>query len=217
MGIDAEMFVRTMASVTEKEVRKAAVAACSVFGANRFFLMTPQRAVEWQDLPRHAFEIVKSIEQDGPTIEPEPGETFIQVHLQTRYWGPGYERGDLAFIVTLAAWLERRFPESEVWYGGDSSGVLHERLGRRLRAEMIAHAAGDHGADYRIGSPMSGTPVQRCAFCADAPMSECRWGCGKVGFHCCGCGLYRLVSEKTGHVEGESYGRWPDEEKGARS
>lgn len=202
MGISARMFVRTKAAVTAKEVRRASVAMCMVFGPSRFWIDHEQK--------RHALEVVTKYEQDGPTIRPRPGETFICVHLSTRYWGPGYERGDLGLICGVAEFLERRFPKGVVWYGGDSSGVLAERFDAKARAALFDHAAGEHGADYRAGFAQD-PKTEHCDFC-DCAMSTSRWGSNLVGFVCMGCDRYRLVV--GGGSTAEAIGRWPDERKG---
>jgi hypothetical protein len=200
MGIDAEMFVRSTAKHTEEEVRKIAWEMCAVFGVDNFDVR--------RDGPyaRHALEIVDKYEQDGPTIKPRKGETFIRVFLATRYWGPGYERGNLALILAVAEWLERKFPKGAVWYGGDSSGVCAEPLDKAARSKLMDHAASAHGVDYHVGHGRYPSG-ETCEFC-NVSMSEYRWGGGSTGYICLGCNLYRLVP--TSGPATEAVGRWPD-------
>lgn len=206
MGIDAKMFVRTRDVVTEAYVKESAWLLCAVFGADEFFVD--------RDSGRRALSIVSEFTQDGPTLTPEPGETFIHCHLFTRYWGPGYERGALGLIIGVAMWLEKRFPGGVVWYGGDSSGVCAIPFDAKARDEFIAHAASDRGADYRtLRNRIWGDPPQSCEFCGPQ-MTPCRWGGGTTGYVCMGCRLHRLVT-KEGVIVGESTRGWPDEVKAA--
>lgn len=62
-------------------------------------------------------------EQDGPCIISAEDEQLIEVDLLARYFRRDYLRGPWRELRAIAEWLEKRFPGSEVWYGGDSSGV----------------------------------------------------------------------------------------------
>ena len=44
---------------------------------------------------------------------------WLDVGILETYYGRGYERGDIEYIVTLSRWLEHRIPESQIWYGHD--------------------------------------------------------------------------------------------------
>ena len=48
----------------------------------------------------------------------------IHVLLTGRYYGPGYERGDLPFYLSLRRWFLSRLPRCEVWYGADEAVEL---------------------------------------------------------------------------------------------
>jgi hypothetical protein len=118
MGIDACMLIKTRADIT------------------------PEQLYEWTVDLKDAFDspfgyslgIIDEYRQDGPTILPARGETLIEVGMMGRYYGKGYERGDLLAIVGLADWLDRRIPQSEVWYGGDS--VCMELFDAGARQEL---------------------------------------------------------------------------------
>src|ERR1700679_1890441 len=124
MGIDAEMFVRQRGqALTQEEALEASYWMCAALGTNNFFV---------EDKGHHALSIVTAWDedyyeelkgkvvwtQDGLHIEAEPGEQFIRVHLLTRYYGPGYERGNWMLLRTTIEWLKCRWPDSAVWYGG---------------------------------------------------------------------------------------------------
>src|SRR5690242_12691729 len=173
MGIDAEMFVRTMQPLSEHAVREMAWELAEAFGAERFWIF------KRPNYERRALQIIDEWTQDGPTLHPLPGEQFIAVAPATRYYGIGYERGDLPFLIALAEWLEARIPSGSVWYGGDSSGVHAEPFDSGVRRQLFAHFAvhghrpydgdprvNDGRRDF-IGSREIKQPI--CAFC-EQPM-----------------------------------------------
>lgn len=187
MGIDAEMFVRTKAKITKEQVRDLAYHLGSAFGADRFWIFKDRgEGIP----PRHCLEIVNKYDQDGPTIKPEKGETFIRVHPATRYYGEGYERGDLPFLIMLAEWLERNIPGGEVWYGGDSSGVCAEKFDKRARKRYldlyckVGHHPYSGAFDTDHGD---GVKAPICKFCWKK-MRRYGWGKNYAPFHCSGCG-----------------------------
>lgn len=203
MGIDAEMFVRTKSHISEAMFRKLRWEMVAAFGADRFWI--------WDDAhdKQHALERVFEYRQDGDTILPEAGETFLRVNLGTRYYGcDGYERGDLPFIVAVADFLERRVDGGEVWYGGDSSGVCAAPFGREVREKYLDHFAVVGRMPY-AGDPRSGRQDwlgdnhdwahRRCHFC-DEPMMRNGSGAGFALLQCYGCGF----SEQT-HDHGKTW------------
>lgn len=137
--------------------------------------------------------------QDGPPIFSEPGETFIEAHLWTRYYGPGYERGNWPIIKLTAEWLETRFPGGEVWYGGDSSGICAEKFDAAAREEIHKLYLTDGHKPYTgFFGTFSGRQKakQTCDFCGGAAMINSGGGGGTEFWHCAGCGLHRVVDEK---------------------
>lgn len=204
MGIDAELLVRNKSPLSEREVRKVSFALVEAFGVSNFLVSGPGEYSP-NDPGEHALRIVPVYKQDGPAIHPREGEQLIRVGLFHRYYGQGYERGNLPLIVAIADWLEKRFSNSEIWYGGDSSGVCAEPFPESARAALFDYFCRVGHQPYRTAG--SG---QTCAFCADAEMVACRFGGGTVGYACQGCHLRRLVS-KSGLVR-ESWRKWPDEE-----
>ncbi len=126
MGVDAQMFIRTRETITEERLKILSWQICESFGSTWFLVSRPG---EWSWLPegRRALTLCERYEQDGPDILPEPGESFVEVHLSCRYYGPQYERGPLPIILAIARWL-RSHIHGEVWYGGDSSGFCAEPM-----------------------------------------------------------------------------------------
>ena len=129
----------------------------------------------------------------------------------SRYYGPGYERGDYATIYLVAQWIERMIPGGEVWYGGDSSGVNATRFDKDAREALLDHFFEFGNGPYENGFG-SGMPAVPCTFCGDEPMAH-YGGYGTISYwECCGCGrkaLYekrydtlRLLARGTSFVQG---------------
>lgn len=211
MGIDAEMLVRVKREVPDDEVRALRMALGGAFGAERFsiFRAVGQRGeAPLQDSydpetgwtkGRHLIERSSVFEQDGPSIEPEEGETLLRVHLATRFYGIGYERGDLPTILSVARFLRDK-TGGEVWYGGDSSGVCARLLDDAFERELWDHFVAVQHEPYYKPDMWGGDniPNVHCAFC-NHPMR--RFGSGSNGmyapFYCRGCGA-RVVTNDGG-------------------
>lgn len=129
--------------------------------------------------------------QDGPDIYAEPGEYLLEVALWTRYYGPGYERGDILTICAVAEWIEANMQPCEVWYGGDSSGVCVEPFGAAAREALRKHLYSRQGRDYFKHGERSGFPTPApCGLCVPGENRLNRHGWGKdyVAVNCAGCG-----------------------------
>lgn len=82
-------------------------------------------------------------DQDGPFIIAREGEQFIEAHPFELYFHEDYPRGHWPRIEAVTQWLEKAFPDDEIWYGGDSSGFLafhltpsrREQLGRLFASQ----------------------------------------------------------------------------------
>lgn len=199
MGINAKMLVRTTATLTQEEVRRLSYHLASSLGADNF----------WIDREEHgALAIVPEWDQDGPTLYPKRGETFIRVYLTTRYYGPGYERGDLLIICAVAEWCEQNIPNAEVWYGGDSSGVCVEPFSAEERTKLRQHLyMPDKGREYyneyrSVGNlPGDDIPlpdISACKLCISNHRPQ-RYGYGSTfaAYLCRGCGT-RFVTHDAG-------------------
>lgn len=195
MGVDAEMFVRVKGgNYTREAVKRIAYDLGSAFGPDKFWIF---KDCSWADdgSVRHAATLIEKYEQDGPDIEPEDGEQFIQIHPATRYYGEGYERGNLPFLIMLAEWLERRIPGGVVWYGGDSSGVEAEPFDKAAREKLwahfcaVAHAPYDDVFDNDSHSITMPRPI--CPIC-DVKMKRYGWGAKYGAFNCSGCDERRI-------------------------
>ena len=129
--------------------------------------------------------------QDGPPIFAANGEWLLEVGVWSRYYGVGYERGDILFLCSVAEWVEANIQPCEVWYGGDSSGVLLERFDEAARAALRRHLYSQHGRDYfNYGIQSSfGTPKQ-CGLCVKGENRFQQYGTGSTysAVSCGGCG-----------------------------
>lgn len=133
--------------------------------------------------------------QDGDPVFAEDGEWFIEVSLWSRYYGVDYERGNLQVICTVAEWLEYNIG-GEVWYGGDSSGVLAEPFGEKQRQELKRHMYSVDGRAYFESFQQRGTfPTPKpCGLCipGEPRFNRNGWGNGDkyVAVSCGGCGKH---------------------------
>jgi hypothetical protein len=129
--------------------------------------------------------------QDGDPILANPGETFLDVSLWTRYYGEGYERGDILTICAIAEWIEQNINPSEVWYGGDSSGVLAAPFGAAQRNKHKALLYSQRGRDYFNYGERGGFPTPKpCGLCVPDTVGFTRhgWGDSYIAVSCAGCG-----------------------------
>lgn len=216
MGIDARVYVSTRKKLTDNDVLRLAYEAGLSFGSDKFFRSdgwsyTEESGKKVEVPGHHNISRVDKIEQDGPDVLPKKGETLLEVHVFTRYYGPDYERGDLPFLVVLAEWLERKIPGCTVLYGGDSSGVCAAPFGAVQRKALLDHFAGESGRGYftqRSQFDPPDMPEPTCPLCK-VVMTRYSWGpgpkCGK--WLCNGCGHREKTSDG-----GTTFTKMTDEE-----
>lgn len=208
MGVDAEMFVRVRPPLSDRQIQRLGFEMGGAFSPGKFWVDRKQN--------RRALYAIDRYEQDGPTLRPKEGEQFVRVQLWDRFYGEGYERGDLPFIIMVAEWLEHRIravdgnESAEVWYGGDSSGICATRFDAKRRLELFRYFVEQAHRPYRTGWDLGGAKLSRhCTFC-DEPMVQYMWGgADRAGFSCHGCGL----QEKTENG-GMTWAEAPDEDRG---
>lgn len=174
MGIDARMLIKTKSNPSQQQVLNWARQICDAYSNDKFWIDYEER--------RHCLTVIDEYTQDGDSIFPEKDETLIKVHLYDRYYGPGYERGDIGFYISLAAYLESLIPRCEIYYGGDSSGVLAVKFDSVARDEMFRHFVKNAGSPYSDSWKDSNqTPI--CFMCNN-PMR-----CYGTNYFHCPCGL----------------------------
>lgn len=154
MGIDATMLLRVKGAPSDEDLKKWSWDLCNIVGADKFMLNREQGtsaitlSSTYNDEDEPLVAPGRAWVQDGPTLYANEDETFLEVHLWTRYYGVGYERGDLDTICNTAEWCERNIPNCEVWYGGDSSGIEVEPFPAEARNALKAHLLSPKGRDY---------------------------------------------------------------------
>ena len=195
MGVDAQMFVRTMEPVDDGQLKTWNWEIVEAFGRESFMLYGEgQRALGIID------EYYQDTE-DSP-LRPHDGETFIDVSLGGRYYGVGYERGNLPEQLAIAAWLEHRVPGATVWYGGDSSGIEAEPWDKAMRDHIWRYFCKMGHRPY-LDDPRDGAPplpewktglmgdvkvhAPRCPSCEE-PCRQYGYG-SSWSFYCPGCGF----------------------------
>jgi len=215
MGIDAQIMIRIQQEApSNDQLLRWSWDLANCIGPENFFTHTdpkwgePQSAItlahHWEENGSVEIRDGHIFTQDGPYIEAQPGETLLEVHLAGRYYGVGYERGPILTFIAIADWIDANIPTAEVWYGGDSSGVLMEPFPQSERLALQAHFFGPHGQDYRKFDPRGTFPTPPpCALCVpnENRFDRYGWGGGDqyVAVHCGGCGK-RFVSQNGGET-----------------
>ena len=204
MGVDAQMLVRTRQILSPDQVLQLAGDLAEAFGSDHFSIWddATERA-GWSS--HHALQIITEYEQDGDSIFPEPGEQFLDVNIATRFYGEGYERGNIGLIKNVAEWLEARIPDARIFYGGDSSGICAEPFDREARQKLweyycrVGHRPYHEGFSRVFGADQ---PVV-CSFCK-RPMVSYGGGGAHVFLSCDSCGkrvVYNGLTKEAVVVE----------------
>ena len=81
--------------------------------------------------------IIRIPEYWGPMVN--DGSTWFDVGVSRAYYGKGYERGDVAFFVRVAEWLENRIVGCQVWYGHDADDESLAPFGRADREALLSY------------------------------------------------------------------------------
>lgn len=134
-------------------------------------------------------------EDSDEPITANPGECLLELSLLGRYYGEGYERGDILAYCAIAEWLEANIPGCEVWYGGDSSGVCARHFNEEMRSSLRRHLYSQNGRDYFASfgrySGNDGIPKpMACSMCPGGKFCGNRNGFGGnfAAYSCGGCG-----------------------------
>jgi predicted RNA binding protein YcfA (HicA-like mRNA interferase family) len=203
LGIDARILLRVKGKPTSNQLKSWGWQLSAALGSEHFFFDKKEgHGVISYSNTRYREEGDPEpgtiYHQDGDDIEASPGETLLTVHVWSRYYGVGYERGDLITLCAIAEWCEVNIPACEVWYGGDSSGILAKHWPDSARRALRNHLYSANGQDYhRAWHLGEGRPVrpEPCVLCVGAgDFNECGWsGRGNAPWlkvHCPGCGEY---------------------------
>lgn len=100
------------------------------------------------------------------------------VNMNTRYWGPDYQRGDALLIYGVLRFLHDL--GLEVWYGPWDSDPLGEQVTPEwLDVFWQAFSASDEMYHFDENGV-----CQKCG----GPAAAYRWAAGRVYYRCPGCG-----------------------------
>lgn len=187
MGLDAVMVVRLSAPITDADLVDASYRLAEAVGGEQFMLST-NAAID-QDKRQRALNRVTDSYQVPSGCAMSDGE-WLDVAFCGRYYGPGYERGNLWIYIQTAEWLLRNFTGCAVYYGGDSGGPNDEWTST-LRDELIAHWA-EHGHrpyhQNRWGQRPS-VPDPECPLC-EKPATQYGSGGQFASWTCDACGRH---------------------------
>jgi hypothetical protein len=171
MGVDAILVVQAKSPISDSYRLQVSREMASAFGTEHFWIARPTKK---HPEGRHAltFRDVRS---------------ELEVSWLMRYYGPGYERGDIVIILAVAQYLKASFPLAKILYGGDSDMVLEE-LTAEKRTELWKHFVHVGHRPYRHGfSSFLKIQPPDCDFCK-WPMFNYGGGGNREFFGCDGCG-----------------------------
>ena len=165
MGVDARILIKIVKPeswLNPTSLRQLSTRLTTVLGHELFFLNPDENRHalsfvlddyrKWaEDYPEDYPNFNPNIavwSQDGDDIVAEPNEQFVEVHLFSRYYGEGYERGDWKTLSWVMLWCIFNIPDCEVWYGGDSSGICAEHMTSRRMTKMTKFYLTSNGDEY---------------------------------------------------------------------
>jgi hypothetical protein len=216
MGVDAMMFFKTKNKQNEQKLSYEL--GC---------MFNSQLTHGFDDLKSHS---ITDVEKDGYKSEIlnnyyiQGNEYMYEIHLWGRYYGPGYERGDILTYINIAEWLEWKLgPNITIYYGGDSSDnyqTFGKEERRTLREYYFENAHRPYQSCSRfkeqVGNPM-------CARCYE-PMFNTGGGGAETYWCCHGCNYKALTSSGkivkwwTDHSDFfETHEEFRNEQKGIKS
>ncbi len=126
MGLDVNLYAEVDPTPVELEQ------------AEKFFTARTSFGDAWDNSPS-----VLAVEEADWRERPR-----VVVQTWARYYGQGYKRGDWPTIYGAIRTLQAAFPESRVFYGGDSTDDGIE-CDEGYLTEIWMHFLGPHGDDYR--------------------------------------------------------------------
>ncbi len=115
----------------------------------------------------------------------------LRVRINGRYYGEGYERGDLIILCAIAEWLEQNIPNAVVWYGSDCDG--ESEFPAHVRESLKRHLYSEEGREYFSGMGTHIAHPPACAICPGGKYRGKNFGSGGDGkfanYRCAGCGI----------------------------
>ena len=188
MGIDAVIEVGVNREVSDDEIKRWSWLLAECIGARYFFI----------DKENGQGALSRSKKEEyGPWCSKEEAvkhAEMLEVHTWSRYYGEGYERGDILTLCGIAEWCEANLPGAVVYYGGDSDEIItswSEEERKKLRDLLYtssgrAYFRGGFGLDEY---PQATPPL--CSLCIDSSgfaQNAAGQGGKYIGVYCPGCG-----------------------------
>lgn len=193
MGVDAQMIVKLSAPISDAELIDASYRLAEACGAYRTFFLSNDEDIAKGERRRALNRVTDDDDSRYHSRHiAEPDGTWLWLSLWGRYYGIGYERGDLFQFIEIAEWLERNFAGCLVFYGGDSGETL-DLFNKPARERFIAHWAEKGGRPYYASEGKSYKWVERdhplrptCPLCERQPT---QYGSGGefASWTCDGC------------------------------
>jgi len=183
MGVDACMLLKYNGDLSDDEILSMAVNAKERFGEALFVF---EGYGEQKEGAHHCLYRVTEYNQEGDTIIPEAGETFIEVCLWGRYYGEGYARGNLPDYIMIAEYFENILPGVTIYYGGDSYGFGATPFDKSERARMFDYfcKVGHRPYQEAFDCEKDGHICDMCK----TRVIRCGWGGNWAKWFCPGCG-----------------------------
>ena len=191
MGIDAVMVVRNVKRqvVTDEWLTDMSWQLAESIGANKFWFFDDRPILHRSC--RYAGDDGEAI-YDGKEawgLGAQEDECLLEIDVTTRYYGPGYTRGDILTLCAVAEWCETNLPSAEIYYGSDCDIVINlfdEDRRKNLRALLYSPRGRDF-YNYPDSSPYF---VESCSRCPGSRYQGNRhgWEAGYANYYCPGCG-----------------------------
>ena len=122
MGTDVDMFVTTNAVLTEQDISDYNREIRLASGNQHLSIVGPIAYHVHHYYPEYCQRIEQGVAQGCRPMIPSPEEgTWLRVYLRMR---DNYDNRPL--VLSIAAWLQWRVPESTVWYGPDSDCSVYQ-------------------------------------------------------------------------------------------
>lgn len=186
MGVDAKMFIASDKIYTGDELIYLSYRLGDAVGSNIFMLFDDE------------YKILNSNIEYLPDSLPK-AKQVIEVNLSGRYYGEGYERGNLWDYIAVAIWIEENFAIPP-YYGGDSSDYL-ELFDDAARKKLIKYWAKAGHIPYRDRQERH-TYQPTCPRCK-VLATQFGYGGNYASWSCLGCGKTWQWKSETGVVEGK--------------
>lgn len=193
MGVDARMLVKLAAPIDDATLTDASYRLAEAMGhRSEVFRFSNDEDIAVGETRRALNRLANN--EDGDYRACGIGDfsgLWLWVSLWGRYYGEGYERGDLWAYVAIAEWLERNLSDCTIYYGGDSGDRI-ELFGKSARTELISHWASEGGRPYyaREGKDarwLTTNPLQpTCPLC-ERPATQYGTGQQFASWTCDGC------------------------------